>query len=232
MSFLSSIISAFNSIGDWFYNGYQEVKGWVWPFYNLAPPLYYVSSFFHQQANFFGTFNTWVVSAVNAISSILSWASIQSLIRSWLSGIESVVSWFASWTSNVTSLINNWWGSTSRVVLGWLTTAATTLQSSITALSTSFNNLKAQVQTLLDSLPSLNELLSWFSDWWGKILAKIISWGALTSTEINSLINSAIAAAAPFWDAWQDVKDKVVAFITDPWTWLVDKFTDWFLGKE
>lgn len=232
MSFLVNIISVLKSIGDWWYNAYIEVKSWAWPFNNLATPLYWVTLFFYQLTTLFTSFNDWVSYTADMIASILNWTSIKALIKSWLTGIESVISWFASWASNVTSVINSWWSSVKNTVKGWINDVEDYLWSLINNLSTSFTNLKVQVQTLLDKIPTINEILAWFGDWWGKILANIISWGALTATQIDAVIGSWLKSYAPFWAGWQDVRDNVIGFLSNPLDWIMDKFTDWFLGPE
>lgn len=216
MGFLDSIITWLDSIGDWFYKAYVEVKSWVWPFNNLATPLYQLCVIFYQLVNRFSEFNDWVDYVAGKITAILSWDTIKGLIKSWLPGLESAISWVASWWTNVNLAITSWWSSVNLTVQGWIADAKAFLQSQINSLNTLFASLQSQVQTLLDQIPSFNEILSWFSDWWGKILAKVIAWGALTAGQIDSLIDSWFKSYAKFWEGWQDWKDKVIEFFTDP----------------
>lgn len=232
MSFLVSIITVLNTIAGWFYTAYVEVKSWVFPFYHLAPPLASISVFFYQLRDFFSTFNTWLTAASQKIASILSWDSVKGLVKSWLPNIESAISWFTSWLSNVNSAINTWWAGVKTTVQGWINTAKTYLKGLIDDLSDSFYTFVDEVQTFINQLPTFTEIITWFKDWWGKILAKIIAWGALTATQIGSLLDSWFKLYAPFWEGWQDVRGTVIGFISNPLDWLADKFTDWFLGPE
>ncbi|GAI36189.1 unnamed protein product, partial [marine sediment metagenome] len=69
-------------------------------------------------------------------------------------------------------------------------------------------------------IPDLEDVTSWFTNWWGNTLSNIIAWGALTGTQIGSLVDSAFTLRDDFWAGWQDWRDKVTEFFTDPEDWL------------
>ncbi|GAH38074.1 unnamed protein product, partial [marine sediment metagenome] len=70
------------------------------------------------------------------------------------------------------------------------------------------------------TLPNLLTF-EWLSIWWN---ARLL--------DINSLIESWTVTLSPFWEGWQEIRESVFEFFTDPLTWLETKFTDWFLGEE
>lgn len=232
MSFLVSIITVLNTVAGWFYTAYVEVKSWIFPFYHLAPPLASISVFFYQLRDLFSTFNTWLTAAAAKIASIFSWDTIKGLVKSWLPGIESAISWFSSWLSNVTSAINTWWANVKLTVKGWIADAKTYLKGLIDSLSASFISLWDQVRVFIDQLPTFTEILTWFKNVDSYVWGRIVNWWNVTVPTVNSLIDSWFKSAAPFWEGWQDVRDTVIGFISNPLGWLADKFTDWFLGPE
>lgn len=120
MWFLSSIISACNSLSSYFYSIYVEVYGWVYPFYNAAILFYYVSSFFANLAWYFYDFNTWVDNTASKLLEILSWATIQSYITNWLRYISDLGTIFYYFWTNVTNVVTSWWNNTSLLVKGWI----------------------------------------------------------------------------------------------------------------
>lgn len=226
MWFLNYIVSRLVDISNFFYSAYLEVWGWVYPFYLLSYPLYNLYYAFNQLARNFYDFNTWVDDAAIKLANILSWSTIWSYILSWLPNLDDVNSWFYDWWGNVTSVINSWWASTSITVQGWIDAGQQWLQSQINTINTLLASLQSQVSELTGQLPSLNEILSWFSNWWGNVLAQVIAWGALTTLQIQSLIDSAFTVRGQFWAGWQDVRDNVIDFFTDPWGWLYNSFDD------
>ena len=84
-----------------------------------------------------------------------------------------------------------------------------------------FTNLKAAWDTFWTvTFPTLVSW-AWLTTWWNSRLE-----------DIQGLINSAFTIREGLWTGWQDWRDKVVEFFTDPLEWLLAKFTDWFLGPE
>jgi len=92
--------------------------------------------------------------------------------------------------------------------------------------------LQGSWDTFKGKIPSIDQIIAWFSNWWGSVLARIIAWGALTGAQVDELISSRLKDFDPFWAGWQDFKDRVVEFFSDPVEFIWDRFTDWFLGPE
>lgn len=231
MWFLDQIVAYLANVRDWFLSAYYEVYGWLYPFYLLATPLYWLYYAFHYITFYFGEFNTWLDWAAGQLAYILSWSTIQSYITSWLYYIGDLSTIFLYFWYNVTQVVKGWWADISLLIQGWIDTASSWLQSQVDNLSSLLASLQSQISYLLDQLPSINEIITWFSNWWSYILAQIISWGALTATQIWDLIDSAIRAYAPFWEGWQDWRDAVTDFFTDPEDWLykaVDRIIERF----
>lgn len=232
MSPLDSIVKMFQDVSGFFYDAYLEVLGWVWPFWLLSYPLYdlsYASMWIATYMSLFSTLWEW---AKWEIRTILNWEEIKSSIRSWLWGIEEVLDWWGSWWEWVAQEIDDWWSSVRYTVQGWIDAAVEGLEGAWQAwldfrddlwpaFVATFNDLKAAWDNFWTViLPDLVDF-TWLTTWWnGKLL------------EINALIDSWVLSLAPFWEGWQDIRDSVLEFFTDPLEWLWVRFTDWFLGPE
>jgi len=232
MQFMNWLIQGCNDASSFFYSIYLEVLGWVYPFRYAAGFFYQLCLIFNDLAWDFYYFNQWVDDVAAKVGNILSWSTIWSYILSNVPNLTAIRDWFYSWWNNVLSAVNSWWASTQNTVTGWIASAQSYLQNQINSLNTWFTNLQAQINALIGNLPSFNEILSWFADWWSNVLGKIIAWGALPAQQIQSLIDSAFGQREPFWAGWQDIRDNVIEFFSDPLEWLWLRFTNWFLGKE
>lgn len=232
MWFLNSIVSWLTSAKDFFYDAYLEVRAWVYPFYYLSYPLYSLYTTFYYLAYYFSDFNEWVDWAANEIGNILSYSNIYSYFRTYFDYASDAWYWVRDAYYYVTGIIDNWWDATWYDVRSWVYARIDDVEVLIANTESWLANLQADFNNLIESLPNLNEILTWFTNWWSNTLASIIAWGALTATQISSLIDSAFTARDSLWAGWQDVKNDVIEFFTDPLGWLEAKFTDWFLGKE
>lgn len=232
MAFINTIVGYLRDISDWFYEVFLEVRGWVYPFYLAADFFYELCYLFYYLANNFSDFGDWVDDIANQVGDILSWSTIRSYIRDWLPDLEDALDWWDRWWKWVGQEIDDWWAITWSGVRNWVYARIDDVEELIDSVEARLISFQADVSYLLDQLPSVNEILAWFTNWWGSILANIIAWGALTGTQIDTLIDSWFKNYQPFWEGWLDWKDKVTEFFTDPLEWLLDKFTDWFLGPE
>lgn len=232
MSFVNYIVQELNDISDFFYDLYIEVNGWVTPFWYAAGFFYDLCQVFNYLAWDFYDFGQWVYEITDEIGEILTWSNIRSLIRSWLPDIEDIVDWWDRWWVWVGEEIDSWWDYTRGIVEGWISYATGWLSDWIDSIESTLVTLEAAWDEWVAKIPSFDMVWGWFTDWWANVLAHIITWGALTATGINSLIDSWFKLYEPFWAGWQDVKDNVIEFFNSPLDWLLDRFTDWFLGPE
>lgn len=232
MAFMDWIIERLGDVSGFFYDIYREVLDWVYPFWLAADFFYNLHLLFNGLAWDFYDFANWVDDVVDELRDILSWSNIRSLIRGWLPDLEDVVDWWDRWWVWVGHEIDDWWDSTKNTVQGWIHYAEVRISDWIDSLERALTTLQAAWNDFKDRIPALDELWLWFTAWWANVLENLIDWGALTGTQIDSLIDSWFKSYEPFWAGWQDVRDNVIEFLTDPLTWLQDRFTDWFLGPE
>lgn len=232
MNWMTSIINWLKSIEDYFYNAYSEVYGWVTPFWYLSIPLLYASRGFGWLAYYFSSGNQWLYDANIKLGQLLNWSAIWSLIKSYIPNWDKIGSWFSSWTTIVSDTISSWWSATSTNVLSWISIATQGLAELKVAWSNFWNITFPGWTSSLDSLKS-----AWDSFWiinYPKLL-KIVDledWWQSRLLDIQSLVNTAIVNITPAVEGWQELRNQVTEFFTNPWEWLEKKFTDWFLGAE
>jgi len=206
MSFIYDIIDYLNDVSDFFYDIYIEILGWVWPFWQAADLFYGLCVLFNNLAWAFHDFADWLDWAHNEIRNILSWSDIRSEIRDWLDGIENLVEWFKNWADWINQAIDSWWDSAKQTVKDLIAIATQGLDNLLIAWD---NFWTVTFPTLVS--------FTWLSIWWDN---KLI--------ELNLFIESTLATWSPFWEGWQEVRDSVTEFFTDPLQWLYDKMDEWF----
>lgn len=226
MQFIDWIIEELEDIADFFYEAYQEVKNWWPPFDLLKYPLYGIYGRFRWLAEWFTDFRDWLDWAADRIDEIFSWSNIQSMIRSWLSGIEAAIDWFLSWTTWVGQYINDWWVG----ILPYILTYVDNAVEGLVNLKAIWDNFwTVRWPALLDDLELLRA--NW-SQFWSVTFPTLVSFAWLTTwwnsrlLDINSLIESWTLTLAPFWAGWQEIRDQVFEFFNDPLKWLYDRVED------
>ncbi len=229
---MSWIIDKLTNVSDWFYSVYLAVADWVWPFNQAADFFYEVSWVFIRLAWDFYDFSVWVDDIATKIVTILSWDIIWSFILEKVPKLEDIRDWFYAWQLHIWQELTNWWSATSTDVLGWIDIAKNDLLTWINWLHTQIIELRGDVEDLIGQIPDISEIRAWFSNWWGNILVNLSTWWNDRLLEVQRLIDTAFSLREPFWAGWQEIRDKVFEFFDDPLEWLLERFTNWFLGPE
>jgi len=228
MWFLSAIIEKFNEAASFFYSVYLEVLGWVYPLWQAASFFYELSLVFSNLAWYFSYFYEWLDDLAGSIADILTFDSIYSYFSSYFEAAINAWNWVANAFNNVASILNSWWSATASTVFGWVEEAKQFALSLHASLLSSFDSLRAEWDSFQASLPSIDSILSWFTNWWGNILTNLNYWWTDRLLEIQDLISSKFAEFTPFWEGWQELKSEVTEFFSDPLQWIYDKLDEWF----
>ena len=210
MSWIDSIFSAVWDIATWFWNAATEVQD-VW----------IVGSFFAKICKWIGDrfwdlltpiahFGDWATDVSNKVANILSSEGILGLIKSWFPWLEDIGNWFANiWTWLWTS-IDTWWSTASTTVKDWISTAT----EGLAGLKVAWGNF------FTVTLPTLFDL-KYAELWWGGKLK-----------DLGDLIDSKLKEWFPNYDTEAAQQPDRISFFAQPLDWLLNKFTDWFLGPE
>ena len=167
------------------------------------------------------------------ISDVETWT--QSQLNSLQSTLTALITDLELWT---TTQLNNLQATFNALITDvelWTTTQLNNLQATFTTLIgnveawtiTQINNVKSAIlaiigdletwtlteistiQSILTTLIDWAALTTWITTWWGERLL-----------DVQGLIDSAFSIRTDFWAGWQDWRDKVTEFFTDPEDWL------------
>jgi len=188
-----------DSIDDWWDSTSDEVWGWVLD----------VRSWTTTQIN------TARNSILTTISNLESWtiAEINSVRDSILAAISTVESWTTAQLNTIRASIL----AAISTVESWTTAQLNTIRASILAAVSDIEAWTiAEINTIKDLLGALID--------WDKFIGWITAWWNDRVLDVQNLINSAFTSREPFWAGWQDWKDRVTEFFTDPEDWLYKAF--------
>jgi len=232
MSFINSIFSIVWEISDWFLEAYLTVSGWWSPFSLLAEPLLAIHYLLKDLLPGITSFNEWAGGVFDALKGILSWDNIRSLILGWIPDLETIGEWFSSIRQNVTSIINDWWSATRSVVTGWIDIATEGLSALMVAWSDFWSS------TWPEWTNSLIALKAAWDSFWTDTYPNLVSSSGLTTwwvsrvRDVQGLIDVSFTLRESWWLGWQDWRESVAEFFSDPVEFVWQKFTVWFLGPE
>lgn len=202
------------------YNIYLEVYSWIYPFSLAAGFFYQLSNIFASLARSFYDFGVWIDSIISQLATFLSWSNLEMWFKDWKTKILDAWNWIVDAWNNIWNEVDDWWATTKPTVKGWITTATeglATLKADWNTFWTitfpGWTNKLDTVKTAWDNFWTVTfpDLVSfkWLTTWWDS------RW-----KEVDSLIDSWFKKYEPFWSGWQDWKDKIIEFFTDPEEWL------------
>ena len=210
MWFADRIFSYVWDLSDWFYDAYQTAKDWWWPFDALQHPLYGLYQVSRSLVTPIAQFSNWTWDVWSKVQEIFSLEQITAYFRPWLDNATDAWDWVRRAGTNVWHIADDWWNVTKVTVLGWIAMATEGLDS----LRASWDEFST---TTFPNLVSF----TWLTTWWNNRLL-----------DIEGLLNSAFLERDSWWAGWQDFRGKVAEFFDDPLEFLLNRFTDWFLGPE
>ena len=119
--------------------------------------------------------------------------------------------------------LGEWWAAKRQDIWDWIDAAVQDAKELISGAEATINKVTAWWDDFKTKIPSIDEIVTWFRTWRDKVIATMVTWGALTGKEIEELLNSKVKDIEPFWKGWQDIRDKVMELFTDPQKWLLDQ---------
>lgn len=231
MRFIDDIFSFVWDISGYFYNAQSEVRSWPWPFWYLYAPLYELHLAFWRLLTPIAHLGDWIDSTTTRVASILSEAQILSILSSWLGDAEDAFNWIRDAWTNVYNIVNTWWSTTSQEVGVWVQDAKNYAQTLVNNVLSTVNSLQAAWDSFRGKIPTIDNIIYWWGNWTGNVLSTVNTWWSDALLEVQGLIDSAFVTREQFWAGWQDWRDKVAEFFTDPEDWLyraVDRIIERF----
>lgn len=232
MKWVDRIFSLVWDISDLFYNAYLEVKDWMWPLYYLQYPLYGLYNTFWSLLTPIAHFSDWVYDVNDKLSQVFSIGAIKAFLKDWLDWAEWSWSWVQGAWYYVTGRIDDWWLSTQNTVKGWITAATQGFNELITAWSDFWTI------TWPEWMGQLEALRAGFNEFWTITFPTLVSftwlptWWNEKVKGVQDLIDTAFTLRESWWSGWEEVKEQVFEFFTNPLDWLIGKLEDWFWGEE
>jgi len=214
------ISERFVAASGFFYQVYLETLDWVYPFWLISDFFYALAQTCADLSWDFSDFNEWVTAISDRILGILNWETIWSYIISYVPNLFEIRDWFYYWLDYVTQAIDNWWLSAQATVRGWIDAAKDWTFLWVEYLQGQIDELRVMIENIPGAVPGLSVLLEWFTNWPGHIISVVNTWWTGALTEVQGLINSAFIVRESLWAGWQDWRDKVTEFFTDPEDWL------------
>jgi len=232
MGFMHWIRVLLVDVFTFFYSIYDETAGWVWPFNLISTPFYNLYATFVNITKYWIDFSDWTLDVWDKMLEVVSLLDITLYFEWFWDAAANAWDWVVNAFWNVWSIIESWWSGAQFTVLTWIAEAKLWFQ----ALLDQANAWLAMLQSYWDSIaakiPAWDAVVSWWTNWPGNVLAAITGWWAGTLGDVVGLIAGAFVEREDFWAGWQDFRDRVSEFFTDPLEFLLDLFTDWFLGPE
>ncbi len=232
MWFLDNIVEWLDSVAGFFYDAYQEVRGWVWPFYYLQYPLYALYEAFWYITYYFGQFNEWLDWAAGRLAAIFSLEQITAYFRTWIDAAINAWNWVVNAFQNVWNIVDDWWSSAKYAVLAWIDDAKLWFQALLDEANAWLARLQSYWDSIAGKIPTWDEVVTWWKSWPGQVWSVITSWWGGALLDVMGLIGTAFTERDSWWAGWEDFRDKVAEFFTDPLEFLLNRFFDWFLGPE
>lgn len=232
LPWIGNIFSFVWDISDWFLSAYQEVSGWIWPFYYLQYPLYGIYRVLKSMLTPITHFWEWAEDIATKVSQVFDLDQITAYFRTWIDYASDAWTWVYNATWNVWNIVDNWWSSTRLVVLAWIDERVSVVRALIDQANVWLAELQSYWDYIVGKIPTWDEVATWWSNWAGNVLAVITGWWTGALIEVQSLIDTAFVERESWWAGWSDFRHQVAEFFTDPLEFLWTLFADWFLGPE
>jgi len=173
-------------------------------------------------------FRDWTVSIELQLIDMITWESIQGMLSEVWNLLEPIQDWLDNVWTNVYQIVNTWWTDKVLEVQALIDLAIEAVVSAVNNLSTAVNNLSIAWAAFKGKIPTLDEVIAWWSNWPGELLSVINSWWTGKVLEVQALINTAFVTRQSFWAGWQELRDQVLEFFSDPEDWVYKRLDSFF----
>lgn len=231
-AFMDWIRERLAGVFTFFYSIYAETNGWIWPFHLVSLPFYNLYRSFVYITKYWIDFSDWTAAVWTKVEQTWTSEGIVGLIKWWFPSLANIVEWFAGRWLWFVSVVGDWWDSTKLTVLAWIDEARDWILELLAVTEASLAKLWQDLQWFFDHLLTIDEIIQWWKDWLGRVMAALVRWGFAQMADVTALIISAFLEREDFWSGWQDMRDYVFAFFDDPLEFIWSLFEDWFTGPE
>jgi len=230
LNVLNGIASIFADFSSWLLWTGERVAEW-WIVDQLAPTFTNMGYWFADISWWFIELRDPILRMYDTTLEMVTLNNVWDYFKTWFEWAEWAWDWVSHAWSNVWSIVEGWWQATSSTVQGWIDIATQGLDALKVAWSDFWNTTwpqwTAQFNTLSAAwtnfwtvtFPTLVDF-SWLWTWWNARLQ-----------DINNLVNTAFTLREKLWEGWQELRNQVTEFFSDPEDWLykaVDRIIERF----
>lgn len=210
MKFVDDIFSLVWDLKGWIENWADNIWTWI-PFHEwFQDKLYKIANWLWTVLTPIAHFHDWVDDIVKKVATFLDAAGILKFLQSWLTYAQDAWNWVYSAPTNVGNILLNWWAAISPTVQGWISIAKEAVLSVVATVDTALTTLQSKWDDFKTiTLPTL-----------------------ATNLNVVALVSSTLKSWFPQYDTEAEQLPTRISFFTSPLDWLLNEFTDWFLGKE
>jgi len=197
----------------------------------MPVPIYWFGGLFGSLSNWTAAVagylwdaSYWYDYVTDRIADVISLDSIYNYFRDYFAYAVYAFNWVTNALNNVTSIITFWWSYTQYTVKNWITAATQGFSELRVAWDTfwtiTFPSWITELQRIdaalnnffLVTLPTLFDI-KYADEWWNSKFSDVLT-----------IVSTAFTEREGFWAGWQDWRDKVTEFFTDPEEWLYKAF--------
>lgn len=254
MKWYDWIFSIVWDLSGWLYETYQATSDWWFPFNKISEPLYWLYYHTHGLLDHIAHFCDFMIYIEFMVAEKGIWSTIKELIRSWLPWLDDAFEFFDNLWIEVKLFFSDpverlryygeYW------ILPWMQQhvpfVATVYQWFIDfadEIQLFFQNPVDRLQYLGKEyvLPWLTKNVSW--------LAEVYHWAMdysyqielffqdprkyiFETIDLDRVLIDWLKATFPWYDDFMQIWNDMLQFFINPLDFLLDRFTDWFLGGE
>lgn len=228
MRFIGWISDLISFASAQFYIAYLEVQGWPLPYHLLAEPLYRVHRHFHYLAGLFIRLDEWASNVDRRLDTILTYQNIASYFLQYFEYGRDAFIWVSHADEKVIEIIEPWLKASFEKPKGWFETLTDIVTAPVRMVETSVNKAWEILHELVLKMPSITEMLDWFTMWPARVLATMLAQGFVTSLDALGLIDTEFTKRLPFYDNLTSLWPSITEFISNPFEWAYTRAEDFF----
>lgn len=158
---------------------------------------------------------TWINNIAEWAASVVAW--LDELRQEIIDGFNVFVVWLNELWNTFTNIVETWWDSLAE----WWSARIEDVKDLIAVAVQWVNDRIDDVKTVLDSIAV------WWENFTTVILPELAS-----KFDITAAFDDFMLKWQDLFNTFEEFKQGIWDFFTDPLEWLWIQFTDWFLGKE
>ena len=227
-----AIFSIVFDVSMWFQEAYLITKDWIWPFYLISNFFYFVHRGVWNLLTPIAHFCMWVVEVAEKIIDVLNLDMIWEHFKKWFEWAQWAWEWITNAFNNIANIVTDWWNLEDNPIRLFIESATEGLDELLSAWNDFWTITWPEWMSAFDNLAT-----AWDYFWtvtWPEFLSLewLFTWWNDRIQDILDLINTAFKLREDWWSGWQEIKEQVFDFFSDPLEYLWSRFTDWFLGPE